>query len=103
MGSVVLASSVIGSIVGCYILLRLLMYGVRKVRRQPNGALEIALLGLFLLAVATVVGGYGKRDDLPEPQFIQAFYTYFGPAMLVAVIELVRLDRRNSDPPPENT
>lgn len=98
MNAVAFASSMIGGIIGCYIILRLLMYGVRKLRRQPNGAPEIALAGLLVLVIATVVGGYGKQDDLPGPQFIQAFSTYFGPAMLVAVIELVRLDRRKSDP-----
>ena len=71
---------------------------VRKVRRQQNGDPEIALAGLLVLVTATVVGGYGKQDDLPDPQFIQAFSTYFGPAMLVTVIELVRLDRRKIEP-----
>ncbi len=36
------------------------------------------------------------QDYHPEPQFIQAFNSYFGPSMLVTVIELIRLDRRKS-------
>ena len=84
----------LGAILGSYLILRLLMYGIRKARRQPNGAAEIALAGVITLVIATVAHGYGMQDDLPEPQFVRAFYTYFGPSMLVTVIELVRLDRQ---------
>ena len=88
----------LGAVLGSYLILRLLMYGIRKMRRQPNGGTEIALAGLLVLVIATVGGGYGMQDDLPEPQFIRAFYSYFGPAMLVTVIELVRLDRQKAGP-----
>ena len=85
----------IGAIVGSYILLRLLMYATRKVRGRPNGAAEIALAGLTALVIMTVGGGYGMKDELPDPVFLRAFSTYFGPAMLVTAIELVRLHRRS--------
>ncbi len=84
----------LGALIGSYLILRLLMYGIRKIRGQSNGTAEIALAGLLTLVFSTVVGGYGLQDDLPEPQFLVAFYTYFGPSMLVTVIELVRLDRQ---------
>ena len=88
----------LGALLGSYLILRLLMYGIMKVRRQPNGATEIALAGVLVLVIATVGGGYGMQDELPEPQFIRDFYSYFGPSMLVTVIELVRVDRRKSRP-----
>ena len=88
----------LGAVLGSYLILRFLMYGIRKVRRQPNGATEIALTGLLVLVIATIGGGYGMQDDLPESQFTRAFYSYFGPAMLVTVIELVRLDRQKAGP-----
>lgn len=74
------------------------MYGIMKVRQQANGTTEIALAGVLVLVIATVGGGYGMQDGLPEPQFIRAFYTYFGPSMLVTVKELVRLDHWESRP-----
>ncbi|MXX88288.1 MAG: hypothetical protein F4213_16515 [Boseongicola sp. SB0677_bin_26] len=86
----------VGSLLGSYLILRFLMYGIMKVRRQANGATEIAFAGFLVLVIATIGGGYGMQDELPEPQFIAAFYSYFGPSMLVTVIELVRLDRRKS-------
>ena len=91
-------ASLLGAMVGAYLILRLLMYGIRKVRRQPNGATESAIAGLLVLVIATVAGGYGMKDGLPEPQFIRAFYSYFGPAMFVTVIELERLDRQKAPP-----
>ena len=93
-----LLGSVLGAVLGSYLILRLLMYCVRKVRRQPNGATEIALTGLLVLVISTVGGGYGMQDDLPEPQFFRAFYSYFGPSMLAIVIELVKLDRQKNRP-----
>ena len=86
----------LGTLLGSYLILRLLIYAIKKVRRQSNGAIEIALAGVLVLVIATVGGGYGMQDELPEPQFIRAFYTYFGPSMFVTVIELVRLDRQKS-------
>ena len=85
----------IGGIVASYILLRLLMYATRKVRGRPIGAAEIALAGLIVLVIITVGGGYGMKDGLPDPVFLRAFLTYFGPAMLATVIELVRFHRRS--------
>lgn len=95
MTAVTFVSFLIGGTIGCYVLLRFLMYVVRKVRGQLNGATEIALSGFLVLVIATVGGGYGMQDELPEPQFIRAFSSYFGPAMLTTVIELVRLHRRS--------
>ena len=69
------------------------MYGTMKVRRKPQSAIEVALAGIVTLAIVTVAGGYGMQDARAEPQFLRAFITYFGPAMLVTVIELLRLDR----------
>ena len=48
-------------------------------------------MGVLTLAVCTVVGGFGMQDNGPEPLFYHAFFTYYGPAMTVTVIELVRL------------
>ena len=90
----------IGGVIGSYLILRLLMYGCRKLRRVPNDATTIAGSGLMALLVITVIAGYGLQDGGPEPQFLVAFSTYFGPAMLATVIELVRLARR-SDPAPD--
>ena len=81
----------VGCLLGTYLLLRLLMLVCRKLRRRPNGALEIASMGILTLAVSTVVGGYGMKDGGPEPLFYHAFFTYYGPAMTVTVIELVRV------------
>ena len=95
MSAVTFVSFLIGGTIGCYVLLRFLMYGVRKVRGQQNGATEIALAGFLVLVIATVGGGYGMQDELPEPQFLRAISSYFGPAMLATVIELVRFHRRS--------
>ena len=59
-----------------------------KLRRVPNGAPE---MGILTWACCTAVGGFGMQDDGPEPLFYQAFFKYYGPAMAVTVIELVRL------------
>ena len=91
-------ATLLGAMVGAYLILRLLMYGIRKVRRQPNDATEIAIAGLLVLVIATVAGAYGMEDGLPEPPFIRAFYSYFGPAIFVTVIEFVRLDRQKACP-----
>ena len=48
-------------------------------------------MGVLTWAFCTVVGGYGMKDGGPEPLFYQAFLKYYGPAMAVTVIELVRL------------
>ena len=88
---IVALASLVGALIGTYLLLRLLMFVCRKLRRRPNGALEIASMGVLTLAVCTVVGGFGMQDDGPEPLFYHAFFTYYGPAMTVTVIELVRL------------
>ena len=84
-------ASLVGSLLGTYLLLRLLMFVCQKLRRAPNGALEIAGMGILTWAFCTVVGGYGMKDGGPEPLFYQAFFKYYGPAMAVTVIELVRL------------
>ena len=84
-------ASLVGSFLGTYLLLRLLMLVCRKLRRVPNGAPEIAGMGILTWAFCTVVGGYGMKDGGPEPLFYQAFFKYYGPAMAVTVIELVRL------------
>ena len=54
-----LMAFLLGALLGSYLILHLLMYGIRKVRRQPNGATEIALAGVLVLVIATVGGGYG--------------------------------------------
>ena len=84
-------ASLVGGLIGAYLLLRLLMFVCRKLRRVPNGAPEIAGMGILTWAFCTVVGGYGMKDGGPEPLFFQAFFKYYGPAMFVTVIELVRL------------
>ena len=81
----------VGGLLGTYLILRLLMLVYRKLRRVPNDAPEIAGMGILTWAFCTVVGGYGMQDDGPEPLFYQAFFTYYGPAMTVTVVELVRL------------
>ena len=48
-------------------------------------------MGILTWACCTAVGGFGMQDDGPEPLFYQAFFKYYGPAMAVTVIELVRL------------
>ena len=53
----------------------------------PRSRAWVSLPGHFF----TVVGGYGMKDGGPEPLFFQAFFKYYGPAMFVTVIELVRL------------
>ena len=88
---VILLASLVGGLMGTYVLLRLLMLVCRKLRRVPNGAPEIAGMGILTWAFCTVVGGYGMKDGGPEPLFYQAFFKYYGPAMVVTVIELVRL------------
>ena len=88
---VYMLASLVGSLMGAYVLLRLLMLVCRKLRRAPNGAPEIAGMGILTWAFCTVVGGYGMKDGGPEPLFYQAFFKYYGPAMAVTVIELVRL------------
>ena len=88
---VILLASLVGGLMGTYVLLRLLMLVCRKLRRVPNGAPEIAGMGILTWAFCTVVGGYGMKDGGPEPLFYQAFFKYYGPAMTVTVIELVRL------------
>ena len=84
-------ASLVGGLLGTYLLLRLLMLVCQKLRRAPNGAPEIAGMGIITWAFYTVVGGYGMKDGGPEPLFYQAFFKYYGPAMAVTVIELVRL------------
>jgi hypothetical protein len=84
-------ASLVGSLLGTYLLIRLLMLVCQKLRRVPNGAPEIAGMGILTWAFCTVVGGYGMKDGGPEPLFYQAFFKYYGPAMAVTVIELVRL------------
>ena len=81
----------VGCLLGTYLFLRLLMFVCRKLRRRPNGALEIASMGILTLVFFTVVGGYGMKDGGPKPLFLHAFFNYYGPAMAVTVIELVRL------------
>ena len=50
---------------------------------------------ILVLVIAAIDGGYGMQNELPQPHFIRAFYSYFGPSILVTVIELVRrLDRQ---------
>ena len=88
---VYMLASLVGGLLGTYLLLRLLMLVYRKLRRVPNGAPEIAGMGILTWAFCTVVGGYGMQDDGPEPLFYQAFFKFYGPAMAVTVIELVRL------------
>ena len=68
-------------LIGTYLLLRLLMFVCRKLRRRPNGALEIASMGVLTLAVCTVVGGFGMQDDGPEPLF---YRNYPGTPLLTA-------------------
>ena len=87
------AGQTFGALAASYLLLRLLMYGHRKLRQKPNEAVNIAAMGLLALGVATIVGGYGLQDYAPEPLFLNAFATYFGPVMAVTVIELVRFHR----------
>ena len=41
----------LGALLGSHLILRLLMYGIMKVRRQPNGATEIALAGVLVLVI----------------------------------------------------
>ncbi len=83
----------LGATLSSYLMLRLLMVFNSRVRKQSNGAAEIALSGLLVLLICTVAGGYGMKDDLPVPQFYLAFSDYLGPAMTATVIELVRLKR----------
>ena len=66
---VYMLASLVGSLMGAYVLLRLLMLVCRKLRRVPNGALEIAGMGILTWAFCTVVGGYGMKDGGPEPLF----------------------------------
>ena len=98
MVTTVLFAQMFGALLGSYLILRLVMYVCRKVRRMPNGALEIAGMGLLTLVIVTVIGGYGMKDGKPEPVFVLAFFRYFGPVMAVTVIELVRLYHRNRRP-----
>ena len=88
---VYMLASLVGGLMGTYVLLRLLMLVCRNLRRRSNGAPEIAGMGILTWAFFTVVGGYGMKDGGPEPLFYQAFFKYYGPAMVVTVIELVRL------------
>ena len=50
----------VGSLFGTYLILRLLMLVCRKLRRRPNGALEIASMGILTLAFSH--GCRGVRD-----------------------------------------
>jgi len=84
-----------GALLGQYVLLRILMYGCRRVRKRPNESAQIATLGILTLGITTVLGGYGMQDGGPSPQFLAAFSSYFGPAMAATVIELLRLDARD--------
>ena len=86
--------TVLGAMLTTYLLLRFLMYIYQKLRRKPNGGVEIACIGVLILTISTVIGGYGMQEFSSEPQFLLAFYTYFGPVMAVTVIELVRLHRK---------
>ena len=53
---VYMLASLVGGLMGAYVLLRLLMLVCRKLRRVPNGAPEIAGMGILTWAFCTVVG-----------------------------------------------
>ena len=93
---IIVLAKMVGALAGVYLILRLLMFGCRKLRQKPNGAREIALMGLLTWTLSTVIGGYGIKDGGPEPLFYQAFLNNYGPVMGVTVIELVRLAGRKS-------
>jgi len=82
-----------GATLAAYLLLRLICFVLRKVRRQANGAVQIAICGFITSLICIVIAAYGNMDGTGSPQFEFAVLIYFGPSMFATVIELVRNSR----------
>ena len=87
----ILVAHIGGAIFGAWIVLLLLMFCYRKLRRRPNNRADIVVLGLATLAICTIIRGYGEQDYAPEPDFLASFLISYGPAMTATVVELLRL------------
>lgn len=91
MGGLIAES--IGCLLAAYLVLRLVAYIFRKVRRRPNHSTHIAICGLLTASILVTLASYGYMDGRDSPQYVTAFLMYFGPSMLATVIELVRTTR----------
>ncbi len=81
-----------GGFVVAYLLTAFVLRVVlRKFRDTLTG---VFLSGAIALALLTLFAGFGLQDGRPSPVFFEAFANYFGPVLLVLVIELALLTRR---------
>ena len=78
----------LGAIVVSFLLLRLLMYGFRKLFRIRIGSAHIAIMGLLIWGVTALLRGYGTQDYAPEPLFVRALLFQLAPVMVVIAYEL---------------
>ena len=86
----------IGGFVGGFVVAYLLTAFVLRVilRKFRDTLTGVYLSGGIVLALLTIFAGFGLQDGRPEPVFLEAFANYFGPVLLVLVVELGLLTRR---------
>lgn len=64
-------ASTLGGVLSVYLLLRILMFGCRKLRQEAIDSFEIVWLSILTFAFVTVVGGYGMKNGALNPSLLK--------------------------------
>lgn len=81
----------IGAFVPAYLLLRLFLWALRRLRPTERAVLAT----LAAIAVCTVIAGWGKADGGP-PRYGEAFVAYVVPCLVWGVVGYRRTTRTSA-------
>ena len=88
----------IGALIPLFLISRLTLWAFRDNRYTPEAVVSAAGIALV---ISTVLAGYGMATN-GEPAFARAFLSYLVPAMVVVIIDLLRVRRRRLPPKGES-
>lgn len=84
----------VGALVAGYILMKLSIAVVKRMKKPRDQYSKILLAGVFSLIIVTLIAGFGMADG-GRPKFAEAFTSYVLPIAILVVIELVVAKKRS--------
>ena len=79
--------AIMGGVVILYLMTRLILLAFRDKKRSTK---SIVISACVSLGIATILAGYGMADG-GSPNFMNSFLGYLVPALIVIVIEILRV------------
>ena len=83
-----------GFYIGAFVILYLVSALIQLAFRDKKYTYQaVTISTLIALAIAVLLGGYGLSVD-GGPVFMEAFMNYLFPAVLVLIVNLIRVNRK---------